>query len=263
MKKYVSFRIGKVDNNEVMKQVNHDHRNGYIPKYIDKSRLNLNYTLEGQEMDLKAINKHKREQNKRSKRKIQKNSDRFFVGIMTFSETMSEDFKNDRELFEKCSKTFINALKMKKLNNLYAQVHLDEKTPHIHLLFDNLDQNGKSIRRNINPKMLSEIQSLMGECFAPMGYSRGKPKKITNAKHMDFKDYHKVVAYIKQLKERATNFKESITIFDKLAKNEKLEENEKKHLEMVAPSLFQFIEKSNDIRVKKKLSDNIMKAIRN
>lgn len=167
MKKYVNFRIEKVSNNKINSQINHNIRKGWQPSYIDAKNSYKNYTIHGiRELNTKEIIK---EQNTRSKRKIQKNTDRFFSGIMTFSETMKKDY--NREQFDKCSKEFISKIENKfKTKILQAEVHLDEKTPHIHLIFDNIDITGKSTRRKITPEILAECQTIMGECFKPMGY---------------------------------------------------------------------------------------------
>jgi len=189
--KYVSFRIEKKENNRVLAAINHDMRIGWQPKYIKRELSKKNITLIGSKMDKKRHKDLMAEQNKRSKRKIQKNTERFSAGIMTFSSSMSADQKMHPELFNECSKKFLSELNITHgLQIEYAEVHLDETTPHIHILFDNISKvDGKSIRRNINPKILSDIQTLMGKCFEPMGYQRGQDKNITRAEHLKVSDY--------------------------------------------------------------------------
>jgi hypothetical protein len=208
MEKYVSFRIEKTANERVIGQINHDMRIGKIPSYINKKKSNENYLIYGNKLNKTTYQDLLKDQNTRSKRKIQKNTERFFKGIMTFDEKMTEDYKNNPELFNKCARDFIKKLQAEGIQITYAELHLDEKTPHIHLLFDNIDKNtGKSIRRTINPKKLSEMQDMMGQSFEKMGYQRGKPKTETMANHFDFKDYHKLEQELTKLKQKIKNQK--------------------------------------------------------
>jgi hypothetical protein len=255
MKKYVSFRIAKVSNNKIKNQLNHNIRKGWQPSYIDLNKSYKNYTLMGvKDLDIDNI---KREQNKRSKRKIQKNTDRFFSGIMTFSSTMKNDY--NRIDFDKCSRDFLEKLE-KKLNVkvLQAEVHLDEANPHLHLIFDNISENGKAIKRTINPETLSECQTLMSECFKPMGYVRGELNSIR--KHLNVKQLHELNEIKETLLNDAKEYKNELNIFNKILENQELTKEEKEILKSLAPSMFKFIEDST-IDKRKQLSNNIDKAL--
>lgn len=206
MEKYLSFRIEKIANEKVLSQINHDMRIGKQPKYIQRDKSHKNITLTGAKFNKLKHEEHLKKQNGKSKRKIQKNTERFFTGVMTFSEEMRRDYKNNDGLFAECSKDFLEKLKERyKMENIYSEIHLDETTPHIHILFDNIDDSGKSVRRNINPKILSEIQTLMGECFEDLEYKRGKPKDETLAKHFNFRDYEKIKAEYKKMSKEVKN----------------------------------------------------------
>jgi len=254
MEKYVSFRIQKLDNSKVKNAINHNIRFGWQPKYIDEKRSYKNYTLTGKrELDITQI---KKEQQKRSKRKIQKNSSRFLSGIMTFSKAMSKDY--DKEIFDKCSKDFIKKIEENLgLKTLQAEVHLDETTPHIHLIFDNIDKNGKTINRTITPEKLVKAQDLMGECFKPMGYKRGIDKNKTNSKHLNISDYQKLKKVEEQLKEDTETL---IKLFGDLMDTKPLDSQQKELLRDLAPALFQFVDKK-DVKKRKTLSNNITKAL--
>jgi hypothetical protein len=223
--KYVSFRIEKCSNDTIKQSYQHNKREGFIPKYIDTSKTHLNECIFGGEIDFE---KYKREQNKRGKRKIQKNTDRFFNGIFTFSESMSNDYLNNPELFKECSINFIEYLQ-KELNCYIpaADLHLDERTPHIHLIFDNITPNGQTVRKHINPKILSNLQTKMGEFFKPMGYKRGKPIEETKIKHLSVKDLHKYGKIkdelLKQLKGEINDLKIEINDLVELEKEHPVE----------------------------------------
>lgn len=204
MSKFVSFRIAKGNETSIRNQLNHDLRSGHIPKYIDSERVKRNRvllsnikpnTVKSEIEARKVLIKEK------TGRKAQKTAEFFFSGIMTFSEQMTKDYENDPKAFDLSVKQFLTDLyKNYDMKPVSAVLHLDEKTPHIHLVFDNINATtGKGVRRNISPKKLSDIQTKMGEAFKNMGYSRGVPKTTTTAEHISFKDYHKLVAKLEEL----------------------------------------------------------------
>jgi len=207
MSKYVSFRIEKSTMKGVSNQMNHDLR-FHSPAYVDKERTKLNEILHVDDdissldsKKCKNITKCLKEQREArikelTGRRAQENAELFFKGIMTFSSSMQKDYEANPELFNECSQAFIERLdKDFGVKALYAMAHHDEFNPHIHLIFDNIDRStGKSVRRKINPKVLRKCQDIMGECFAPMGYARGKPIEETNAKHLSVKELQRLGA---------------------------------------------------------------------
>ena len=219
--KFVSFRIEKQNRAGAMNSFYHDFRR-HTPSYVDKSRSELNKTIlkgqffedvltkvkaEEEELrpkhifDYYEINQKERVKNL-TKRKAQKNAELFNSGIMTFSPSMAEDYANNSELFEEKSKQFLEQLKEQfGFNVMYAQLHLDEETPHVHILFDNIGFDGKGVRRNINPYKLMQIQTLMGDCFAEMGYKRGKPASETRREHLSVYQYKEAAEAIETLLE--------------------------------------------------------------
>lgn len=263
MEKFVSFRIGKLANHKVLNQINHDMRIGWQPSYIDYEKMADNRLIYGEKFDKKSYYDLRAEQSKRSKRKIQKNTERFSTGIFTFSQTMKEDYKNSPEVFNNCSKKFCEKLEEEfGLQISYAELHLDETTPHVHILFDNISKiDGKSIRRNITPDKLSKAQTLMGECFEPMGYKRGEEN--SKRKHLNVKELHEINEAKEKLKNELKGFKDELKLFDKILKNEPLTEQEKEVLKIIAPSLFQFVKPNNDIKAKKEISKKVSKLLKN
>jgi len=265
--RYVSFRIQKIENNRVAAQINHDMRIGFQPKYINRNLSSNNILLTGEKFNTEKMHEYKKEQNKRSKRKIQKNTERFISGIMTFSETMKNDYEDNSELFKNCSIDFLNKINEKyKLNAIYSIIHLDEKTPHIHLTFDNIDSTGKSVRRTINPQILKDIQTLMGESFSKMKYKRGKDKEITLAEHLTVSDYQKLkkaeIELYENLKEVKKDSKHLENLFDKMINNKKLTEEEKEEIKTIAPSFFQFLPEKASSKLKSELSNSISRALK-
>jgi len=211
-KKYVSFRIEKnISTEKVRNQMYHDFRT-HTPKNVDKELIHLNETLYESESflaiqkEVKGVGKYakalqiKQDEYVKAKtgRKLQKNTERFFSGIATFSSSMSEDYKSSPERFKECSLMFISRLQEKGLKPLYAQLHLDETTPHFHFTFDNIGDDGKSIRRNIRKQQLRDIQTIMGECFESMGYERGISAEITKRKHLSPQAFNDAIDRLKE-----------------------------------------------------------------
>lgn len=228
--KYVSFRIEDIQNTtKLQKIINHDYRQGYIPKYVKSEKSHNNYNLWGHNFDIKKIEEL---QNSRSKRKIQKNTSRFFMGIVTFSETMSQDFYNNRKKFDECSKDYIENLQ-KKLNVkiLSAIVHLDEKTPHIHLIFDNIDNNGKSIKRNITPQICSDLQDLGGNCYEKMGYQRGE--KGSSKIHLNVNQLHMLESVKNDLQSKIQEKEEMVKAYNKYMLKKPLTQQEEAYIQRI------------------------------
>jgi len=258
MEKSLSFRIEKIANHKAKNTYNHNIRKGWQPKYIDSEKSAKNINIRGnRNLDIDLF---KREQNKRSKRKIQKNSSRFLNGIMTFSSEMKKDYEANSELFLECSELYLEKIEQHLgLNILSAELHLDEANPHVHLFFDNINESGKTINRTITPDKLSEAQTLMGECFEPMGYVRG----LVGSKnaHISVKGLHKLNDLKEKLQKECKEYRLELKLFDKLMNNEKLTEEEIEVLKIISRSLFQFIDKK-DIKKKKELNDNLIKVMK-
>lgn len=111
----------------------------------------------------------------------------FLEGVITLSNSV-----NDQLMSQDLSPTELNALfakavvkQLDKIEDItgtrpqlieYA-IHYDEKTPHLHYLCTNYDQEGKSIHHTLKTsKRMSELQDQVGEDFKPIGFKRGERK---------------------------------------------------------------------------------------
>jgi len=217
-KKLVSFRIEKSTFSESQNQLRHDFRQ-HIPSYVDLERTKNNVELfisenfkeainlqsSQKKSQLQIINERQKERIKQlTKRTAQNNAEYFNQGIITFSPSMRAVYETNTELFNQCALNFIAQINKKYgLNALYAVTHNDEETPHIHLLFDNIsEKSGKSIRRKINPKVLSDIQSLLGECYSPLGFKRGEYVTDTRREHLGVREYKETAKSLNDLAAR-------------------------------------------------------------
>lgn len=253
MEKYVNFRIAKGSSAGISNQLNHDLRVGYIAKYIDKEKVADNIVLIDTLKGLTVKEKIKAAKDlikDKTGRKAQESAEFMFKGIMTFSPEMKKDYEDNPEQFKKSAHEFLNEIaKRYDMIALSAVIHLDETTPHIHLVFDNINQiTGKGVRRRISPSKLSKMQTLMGAAFEDMGYKRGVSKVETNAKHIGFKEFKEIEEAIKDLE---------------LSKSllEKVVQEYKKN----NPEIFKYVnyfKKSDGKSLKDKNKENLLNAIK-
>ena len=204
MQKFVSFRLAKSTMTGIVNQYNHDKRT-HSPKYVNASKSSQNETLfvseafkslESKGLSPKTLFKEYNDLQRvrikeKTGRKAQASAEFFNVGILTFSNSMAEDYKDNAETFKSLTRSFLSNLEYEfGFSVLTAELHLDETVPHVHLTFDNIGANGKGIRRKITPKVLTAIQTSMGEFYERMGYERGTSKTLTNRKHLSVSELH-------------------------------------------------------------------------
>lgn len=248
MDKYVSFRIETLQNTEtsyhkVKHRLAHDFRTGYIPKNINQDKIKDNIVLQGGNF-LNNFENVLKEQEARSTRKLQKNCSRFFGAIMTFSNEMAQDYKKDPKLFKKCALSFLNDIQdTLGTKALSVVLHLDETTPHIHLIFDNINKNGKTVQRQLTRDNLSQIQTLMGSYFNEMGYKRGIDSITTKSSHISTKTYKELKKIEDNIKANIQNLKKDSILFEKFEKQEKMSTQEfKVFQERYLPTFFKMLE---------------------
>lgn len=261
--KYVSFRIETLQNTEtnyhkVKHRLAHDYRLGYIPQNINKDKIKDNIVIQGGNF-LDNFENVLREQETRSTRKLQKNCSRFFGAIMTFSNEMTQDYQNNPNLFKKCATSFINDIQETLgTKALSVVLHLDETTPHIHLIFDNIDTQGKTVQRQLTRNNLSELQTLMGSYFEPMGYKRGISAIETKATHVSTKTYKELKKIEDKIKANIKNLKQDSLIFEKFEKQEPMTPQEfdifvKKYV----PTFFKMVENDKQKQALNTKIDNV------
>lgn len=224
----VSIRIKPLNQNQALGQIKHDIRlkqpnylrskekdnfvffdgNEVLQNNDDNEKINQLFTI------LKEKNNNSRQEHikiseAQTKRKFQKTTKSVISGIITFSKTMQEDFKNNKELFfQNMQDTLKDIETTLKTKVLYSVLHLDEKTPHIHFMLENFDRkNGKTIQRNIDKNALSNLQDLVGKKWGNMDYNRGIKKEITKKSY-----YSVLVGHKKEIEEIENNLKKEIEL---------------------------------------------------
>lgn len=99
-------------------------------------------------------------------------------------------------------------------NILYATVHMDEATPHMHFGFVPITNDGRLSAKQMlgNKKAFTDFQNRYNEHMNRRGYKleRGKSKHITGAKHEEMNAYKQKTNYHKQEMERQQKVVESL-----------------------------------------------------
>jgi len=234
-KTYVSVRIDTATSG----QLNHDTRNqkqDYIKDNIENIYLDDNFiTTKINNSDEDKINKlqsylygrkqkyfakMKADANEYNKRAIQKTTNLEISGMISFSETMRNDYEKNPNEFKKRTidmlKEFAQIHNTKILN---ASIHLDEKTPHIHFSFLNYDfKNHRTLKRTLNSENLEDLQDFGQKHWLSygVGYERGEKVSKTGNKHLSVKDSHKVEEFKLQLDAVIKNYKSSLYELEEL-----------------------------------------------
>ena len=237
---YSIVRVSKVKSGTnttgIQKHVQRENNN-YEKEDIDHSKTYLNYDLvNANKQNFNNLIDEKIEQNYTGKRKIRTDAIKHVDGLITSDNEFFKDKSQDeiRAFFEH-SKEFIEN-EYGKDNLLYATVHMDEKTPHMHFGIVPITQDGRLSAKEVigNKKALTEFQDRFNEYVNQRGYDleRGQSRQVTNAKHDQVSRYKQKTEYHKQEYER-----ESQKLSHIQQKNNELIEQYQKSLETLKKPL--------------------------
>ena len=237
---YSIVRVSKVKSGTnttgIQKHVQRENNN-YENEDIDHSKTYLNYDLvNANKQNFNNLIDEKIEQNYTGKRKIRTDAIKHVDGLITSDNEFFKDKSQDeiRAFFEH-SKEFIEN-EYGKDNLLYATVHMDEKTPHMHFGIVPITQDGRLSAKEVigNKKALTEFQDRFNEYVNQRGYDleRGQSRQVTNAKHDQVSRYKQKTEYHKQEYER-----ESQKLSHIQQKNNELIEQYQKSLETLKKPL--------------------------
>lgn len=237
---YSIIRVSKVktgtNTTGIQKHVQRENNN-YENEDIDHSKTYLNYDLvNANKQNFNNLIDEKIEQNYTGKRKIRTDAIKHVDGLITSDNEFFKDKSQDeiRAFFEH-SKEFIEN-EYGKDNLLYATVHRDEKTPHMHFGIVPITQDGRLSAKEVigNKKALTEFQDRFNEYVNQRGYDleRGQSRQVTNAKHDQVSRYKQKTEYHKQEYER-----ESQKLSHIQQKNNELIEQYQKSLETLKKPL--------------------------
>ncbi|RIO74254.1 MobV family relaxase, partial [Staphylococcus gallinarum] len=190
----------------IQKHVQRENNN-YENEDIDHNKTHLNYDLvnDNKQNFNKLIDK-KIEQNYTGKRKIRTDAVKHIDGLITSdNDFFNNQTPEDTKQFFEHAKEFLEQ-EYGKNNLLYATVHMDEKTPHMHYGVVPITNDGRLSAKEVvgNKKALTEFQDRFNEHVKQRGYDleRGQSRQVTNAKHEQMSQYKQKTEYHKQEYER-------------------------------------------------------------
>ena len=203
---YSIVRVSKVKSGTnttgIQKHVQRENNN-YENEDIDHSKTHLNYDLvNDNKQNFNNLIDEKIEQNYTGKRKIRTDAVKHIDGLITSdSEFFNNQSPEDTKRFFEHAKTFLEQ-EYGKDNLLYATVHMDERTPHMHYGVVPITTDGRLSAKEVvgNKKALTEFQDRFNEYVKQQGYDleRGQSRQVTNAKHEQISQYKQKTEYHKQ-----------------------------------------------------------------
>ena len=230
---YSIVRVSKVKSGTnttgIQKHVQRENNN-YENEDIDHSKTYLNYDLvNANKQNFNNLIDEKIEQNYTGKRKIRTDAIKHIDGLITSdNDFFDNQTPEDTKQFFEYAKEFLEQ-EYGKDNLLYATVHMDEKTPHMHYGVVPITDDGRLSAKEVvgNKKALTAFQDRFNEHVKQRGYDleRGQSRQVTNAKHEQISQYKQKTEYHKQEYERESQKTDHIK-----QKNDKLMQQYQKSL---------------------------------
>lgn len=183
---------------------NHNQRrfSNHSNKDIDVSKSHLNYDILDKVKSYKTDIEGYINANKSSKRAVRKDAVLVCEWIITsdsdFFESMSP--ADTREYFQTAIDFFAERYGSKNL--MYAQVHLDERTPHMHLGIVPFDKDNKLTAKTMfDREALQDIQNELPLYMNERGFKVDRGRAGSEAKHLTVQEYKDVQKEIKKQSE--------------------------------------------------------------
>lgn len=201
---YCVARMEKMKSDNLVGIGNHNQRrfSNHSNKDIDVSKSHLNYDILDKVKSYKTDIEGYINANKSSKRAVRKDAVLVCEWIITsdsdFFESMSP--ADTREYFQTAIDFFAERYGSKNL--MYAQVHLDERTPHMHLGIVPFDKDNKLTAKTMfDREALQDIQNELPRYMNERGFEVERGRAGSEAKHLTVQEYKDVQKEIKKQSE--------------------------------------------------------------
>ena len=201
---YCVARMEKMKSDNLVGIGNHNQRrfSNHSNKDIDVSKSHLNYDILDKVKSYKTDIEGYINTNKSSKRAVRKDAVLVCEWIITsdsdFFESMSP--ADTREYFQTAIDFFAERYGSKNL--MYAQVHLDERTPHMHLGIVPFDKDNKLTAKTMFDRdALQDIQNELPLYMNERGFKVERGRAGSEAKHLTVQEYKDVQKEIKKQSE--------------------------------------------------------------
>jgi len=202
---YMVARMQKMKADNLVGIGNHNQRKteNHSNKDIDVERSHLNYDLvEGRTENYKTDIQEFIDENKSTSRAVRKDAVLVNEWIISSDKPFFED-KDDKEterFFREAKNYFAD--KFGDDNIRYAQVHLDETTPHMHLGVVPFDKDNKlSAKRVFNRVALIEIQDELPLLMQEQGFDIQRGEKGSERKNLTVPEYKEMKQELNELNE--------------------------------------------------------------
>ena len=201
---YCVARMEKMKSDNLVGIGNHNQRrfSNHSNKDIDVSKSHLNYDILDKVKSYKTDIEGYINANKSSKRAVRKDAVLVCEWIITsdsdFFESMSP--ADTREYFQTAIDFFAERYGSKNL--MYAQVHLDERTPHMHLGIVPFDKDNKLTAKTMfDREALQDIQNELPRYMNERGFKVERGRAGSEAKHLTVQEYKDVKKEIQKQSE--------------------------------------------------------------
>ena len=190
---FVVARMQKLKANNLVGLGNHDQRktSNHSNQDIDVSRSHLNYDLvAGRTNNFKTDIEAYINENKASKRAVRKDAVLVNEWILTSDKDFFEqlDEADTRKYFETAKQYFADNYGDENIR--YAVVHMDEKTPHMHMGIVPFDDDKKlSAKRIFNREALQCIQDELPQYLKAHGFDVERGNKNKERKNLSVPEY--------------------------------------------------------------------------
>lgn len=199
---FVVARMQKMKSGNLVGLGNHNQRktDNHSNKDIDVERSHLNYDLVNRTENYKRDIEQFINDNKSSSRAVRKDAVLVNEWIITSDKSFFEN-KDAREIerFFSSAKEYF-AEKFGDNNIRYAQVHLDEMTPHMHLgIVPFNDEYKLSAKTVFNRQALQAVQDELPKYMQKRGFYLERGEKGSERKHLTVPEYKAMNERLKEL----------------------------------------------------------------
>ena len=195
-------RMQKMKANKLVGIGNHNQRktDNHSNKDIDTERSYLNYDLVNRTDNYKTDIQQFINENKSSSRAVRKDAVLINEWIITSDNQFfkDKDSKEIKDYFEVAKSYFSE--KFGDENIRYAQVHLDETTPHMHLgIVPFNDEHKLSAKTVFNRQALQAVQDELPKYLNERGFELERGEKGSERKNLTVPEYKKAKDELKEL----------------------------------------------------------------
>ena len=196
----LAFRVVKYKAGNVFGIQKHNQREGekHTNKEIDPTKTHLNFDMvNGENINFSKRIKQIIEENKTSKTPVRETSVLMVSSIVSSSKEFFQTLDHSEQLrFFKESTEYFKA-KFSEENLVSANIHFDEKTPHMHISFVPISTDGRLSGKDVvNRSVLIQIQKELPLHLASKGFDIERGIEGNKVKHLDTIEYKKGITEV-------------------------------------------------------------------